>query len=143
LHPLRFKASQWEDLNNSSLVIKLTLGRISFLFTGDIEREAETVIIRSEDNLKSTVIKVPHHGSMTSSTAGFLKKVKPGFAVFSVGYHNGLGFPHGKIIRRYEKFGCKIYRTDRDGAVMMTTDGADLKIKTFGKTTTEFARLKK
>jgi competence protein ComEC len=118
------------DLNNNSLVIKLTYKKISFLFTGDIEREAESDLLRLGEILKSTVLKVPHQGSRTSSTEEFLEAVKPKIAVISVGKKNRFHHPHSLALKRLKKFGIKVYRTDKDGAVIMTTTGERINLKT-------------
>ena len=103
----------------------MSYGDTSFLFTGDIEKEAEYALLSKGDELKSTILKVPHHGSLTSSTVEFLNKVRPGKAVFSVGYNNRFGFPKEAVLKRYEYLGTDIYRTDRDGAITASTDGAN------------------
>ena len=118
-----------QSLNNNSLVVKLTFKGVSFLFTGDIHEEAENILVEFGDRLKSTVLKVPHHGSSTSSTKGFLARVQPSYAVFSVGYKNRFGFPKKEVVERYRDLGCKIYQTDRDGAIAMVTDGEELRVK--------------
>jgi competence protein ComEC len=125
LHPreelIRYGGSQ---LNNNSIVIKLTYGKTSFLFTADIEKEAEDLLIRKYGTrLHSTILKVPHQGSKTSSTLKFLKKVSPECAVISVGAHNPFGHPHSEVLKRYRNLRIKVYRTDKNGAVTITTDG--------------------
>lgn len=119
------------SLNNNSLVVKLTFKEVRFLFTGDIEKETETRLIELGELLESTVIKVPHHGSLTSSTKGFLNLVRPSHAVFSAGYKNRFKLPRKKVIDRYRDLGCETYRTDRDGAVTMVTDGESFSVKKF------------
>lgn len=131
LNPPHSPTGRFLDLNNNSLVIKLSFKEISFLFTGDIETKAEALLAAQGNNLKSVVIKVPHHGSITSSTKNFLKKIKPVLSVFSVGYSNRRGFPHKEVVGRYEKMGCRIFRTDRDGAITMVVDGNRIKIKKY------------
>ena len=116
------------SMNNNSLVVKLTYKDISFLFTGDIEQEAERRLATIGSQLKSTVIKVPHHGSTTSSTKDFLSAVRPSYAVFSVGYKNRFGFPKKAVIKRYEDLDCKTYRTDTQGAITMITDGEVIQV---------------
>ncbi len=111
--------------NNGSLVLKVIYGDTSFLFTGDIEKEAEYALLPKGDDLKSTILKVPHHGSLTSSRIEFLNKVRPEMAVFSVGYNNRFGFPKDDVIKRYRDIGSDIYRTDHDGAITVSTDGRD------------------
>ena len=87
----------------------------SFLFTGDISEEAEQDIANLGDRLKSTVLKVPHHGSRSSIAPEFLYYAKPEFAVISAGKKNMFGHPHAETLAAYE--GSRVYRTDRDGAV--------------------------
>jgi len=136
LHPPR---PPWHDtiksypfrVNNHSLVIRLTYKGISMLFTGDIYREAERELINTAPNLKSTILKVPHHGSATSSSLGFIKQVQPQIAIFSLGFKNIFHLPSRKVIKRFQNQGCQIFRTDQDGAITIETDGSDIRIKTF------------
>lgn len=123
--PKGYKTNSDRDANNGSVVLKLAFGKTSFLFTGDIEKEAETLLLSKGSELKSTVLKAPHHGSLTSSTVEFLDKVRPDTAVFSVGYRNHFGFPRESITRRYKDIGTSAFRTDRDGAIIATTDGSN------------------
>ncbi|MEK6673578.1 MAG: hypothetical protein AABY42_08920, partial [Nitrospirota bacterium] len=100
-----------------------------FLFTADAAEEAEEDMLHLGRLLKSDVIKIPHHGSRTSTTEGFLDSVSPDIAVISVGRQNPYGHPHHEIIDRLK--GIKVYRTDRDGAVKITETPYGLKVKTF------------
>jgi len=120
-------------INNSSLVIKLRFKNVSFLFPGDIEKEAEERMLRKDYPLKVDVIKIPHHGSLSSSTPLFLEKVKPAYAILSVGERNLGRLPHPEVLRRYSELGSRIFRTDRHGAITMITDGEKIEIKTFLK----------
>lgn len=127
--PKGYSATDDRAANNGSLVMSVRFGDISFLFTGDIEKAAEERLIISKGNgLKSTVVKVPHHGSLTSSTDGFLEKVQPQKAVFSVGYNNRFGFPKKAIVQRYKDIKADMYRTDRDGAIVVSSDGKTITI---------------
>jgi len=119
--------------NNLSLVLRFVFGDQTVLFTGDIEKEAEAELIASEVSLDSHVIKVPHHGSRTSSTPKFLAKVQPEIAIISVRQRSYRSLPNTKVLKRYERLGCKIFRTDLHGAVTLKTDGKTLRIKTFRK----------
>jgi len=121
LHPP--PRSPWVG-NNNSLAFTITLGEVSFLFTGDIEKEAEEEIIHARGDLKSTVIKVPHHGSLVSSSEEFIKEVNPKVAVFTG--KMGRVLPHPKIIQRYKLMGSKVIRIDQQGAVSFVTDGKGL-----------------
>jgi len=124
------KRNAWRNLNNNSIVLKATFGVKSFLIPGDLMAEAEEELVAMHgDELKSTVLLSPHHGSRTSSTASFLSKVQPEIAIISAGWKNNYHFPHPNVIKRYSERGCKIYRTDRHGAVLISTDGKSLLVK--------------
>ena len=127
------KAGQkWRNSNNNSLVIKVSLGRISFLFPGDITAKAETELVRlSGADLSCDVLLVPHHGSRSSSSQLFLSKVKPDIAVISAGWKNRFKFPHSSVLEAYHKSGCRILRTDHNGAIIFTADGKRLEVKSF------------
>ncbi len=117
--------------NNCSLVVKLTYGTISILFTGDIEQEAERFLLQSGHNLRATILKVPHHGSRTSSSAPFVRAIDPRVAVFSVQRDNRFGHPHPLVIDRYTALGTHIFRTDEHGAITVRTDGQSLWVKPY------------
>jgi competence protein ComEC len=108
--------------NNRSLVVKLTYGTISILFTGDIEQEAERFLLQSSRNLHATILKVPHHGSRTSSSEPFVRAVNPRVAVFSVQRDSRFGHPHPVVVDRYTALGAYVLRTDAHGAVTVRTD---------------------
>jgi competence protein ComEC len=114
--------------NNNSLVLKLKYRNFSLLLPGDIEADAENELIQDAD-LESAVIKVPHHGSDTSSTDSFIAAVKPDVAVISVG-NNNFGQPSDNVIRRYYDAGAQVYRTDKHGAVSIVTDGWNMSVET-------------
>jgi competence protein ComEC len=121
----------WARTNNRSLVLKITYENHRFLLTGDIEGEAEAQLVQSGKDLRSDVLKVPHHGSQTSSTRRFVEAVKPLHALFTVGFRNVFNLPSPKVLNRYESSGSLISRTDRDGAVMFETDGENLRVTAF------------
>ena len=132
LHPpMESKKRQGFWGNDASLVIRLTFGEVSFLFCGDVEAAAEEEILRPNPEIHSAVLKVPHHGSRTSSTAKFLERIQPKFAVFTVKAGGRYRLPHPSVIERYESLGVRTLRTDRDGAITFVTNGKDLKVKTF------------
>jgi competence protein ComEC len=109
--------------NDRSLVLSLAFGGHQVLFGGDIERAAEGRLLALEtERLRSTILKVPHHGSRTSSTAAFVAAVRPTLAVVSAGFRNPFGFPHPEVLRRYAAAGCRVLRTDADGAISLRID---------------------
>ena len=114
--------------NNRSLVMRLQFHQVAILLAGDIEKEAEVRIVRSRDTLKADVLKVPHHGSSSSSTLPFLEKVNPTVAMISVGARAMGRLPHPEVIRRFQDLGCRVYRTDHHGAMTVVTDGDNIKI---------------
>ena len=107
--------------NNLSLVFKMTYKNFSILFTGDIEKEIENHLLLKD--IQSTILKVPHHGSKTSSSDAFLRKVSPSLAVMSLGTHNRYHFPHEQVLKRYEDLRIPIWRTDEKGTLQIQTDG--------------------
>ncbi len=118
------------DIDNNGLVLRLSWNKISFLFTADIHQEAEWYLTAQRANLKSTVLKVAHHGSRTSTTAGFLAVVDPEIAVISVGAANRFGLPHAEVLNRLTKqLGNKIYLTSNHGTTEFITDGQKLWVK--------------
>lgn len=114
--------------NNDSLVFRVTFGRISFLLSGDIERQIEAQLIGEGLVRKTDVLKVAHHGSKTSSTAAFLDLLRPAFAVMSVGFENSYGHPHPEVIGRFEERRTCVLRTDLDGLITLRTDGRRLEM---------------
>ena len=117
---------QSENLNDDSLVMKLSVGDISFLFTGDMEKEEEQSLIDSGCDLESTVLKVGHHGSNTSTSQTFLERVAPQCGVISVGKNNGYDFPSEEVIQLLNDKAVSVYRTDMQGDIVCTTDGSTL-----------------
>ncbi len=125
LHPIDAASTDLldADKNDDSLVIKLSYGEVDVLFTGDIGEAAETRLIASGQDLRSEILKVPHHGSRTSSSAPFLDAVQPRCAIFSLGAGNRYQFPHPEVVARYEGRGCRLWRTDVSAAITLRTDG--------------------
>lgn len=115
------------SVNNRSLVLLLRYGKCRILLPGDIAAETEDRLVSSPCDLKSDIILVPHHGGRTSSTDAFLDQVNPRVAVVSCGLDNRYKDPHPEVLQRYEKQGTKIFRTDRDGAVFLATDGTGIR----------------
>lgn len=115
-----------DNLNISSIVIRLTFGNNSFLFMGDSEEENEKTISWP----KTDVLKVGHHGSNTSSSEKFLNEVSPKYAVIMAGEGNSYGLPKDEIVKRIESLGTTIYRTDKNGTIEMISDGNEIKTTT-------------
>ena len=116
------------DLNNTSIVLKLTYGNTSVLFMGDAEKEVETIIEKKD--ISADVLKVGHHGSNTSSSKTFLEKVNPSYAIISVGTGNSYGHPSHTTIQNLENQNIQIYRTDENGTIIMTSDGTNITFQT-------------
>ena len=119
-----------EDTNNSSIVLKVTYGDTSFLFTGDAEREEEQELLDSGYDLKSTVLKVGHHGSDSSTSYLFLRSVEPEYAVISVGAGNSYGHPTEAVLSRLRDAQVKTWRTDLQGTVTAVSDGKKVTFQT-------------
>lgn len=117
--------------NEISNVYRVSYGAVSFLITGDLVTENEKQMLDEKINVTSTVLKVGHHGSHTSSSEEFLRAVNPKVAVICVGYGNNFGHPRPEVLERLEKIHAKIYRTDLDGLIKFKTDGQKLEVKTF------------
>lgn len=115
--------SNYDNLNNYSAVLKVSYGDISFLFMGDAELESELDILKEKADVNSTVLKVGHHGSNTSTSELFLKKVSPKIAIISCGKHNMFNHPSKDILKRLIDVNAKVYRTDIDGTIILTTNG--------------------
>lgn len=120
---------KYNEMNNNSIVLKLTYNDISFLFTGDAEELAEYNILNSGYNISSNVLKVGHHGSDTSTTSEFLNAVNPTYSVISVA-KNGYGHPTETVLNRLKEHGSEIFRTDEYGTIVFSTDGKELKVDT-------------
>ena len=122
------QSSRRASSNNASIVFKLVYGRVSFLFTGDAEREPETHLIRSFGSfLGSTVLKVAHHGSDSGTSQEFLDAVRPAVALVSVGLHNRFRHPSPSLLERLRGAGARVLRTDREGAIVLATDGRSVR----------------
>ena len=126
------KAKKKVDVNNESVVGRLTFGNFAMLFTGDAEGLVEKDMVASYGKkLKCQVLKAGHHGSKTSSTAEFLKLVQPESVVMSLGVNNQYGHPHEALLNRLQKQGIKnIYRTDANGTITIVSDGSSYSITT-------------
>ncbi|WP_137788825.1 DNA internalization-related competence protein ComEC/Rec2 [Bacillus sp. E(2018)] len=126
LHP----GSKESTSNNNSIVLWLKIYDHTFLFTGDIEVEAETEITKRFSKIKTDVLKVGHHGSATSTTASFLDSFSPRYGIISAGENNLYGHPALEVLKRLRDRGIVIYRTDEDGDISIVVDKKSLKVKT-------------
>ncbi len=117
------------ELNNMSIVFRVAFGSRSFLFTGDAEEKVEQALLENGAALYSDVIKVPHHGSKTSSSEAFVAAVSPRWAIVHCG-DGGKNHPNEKVVERWEEAGAKVLRTDRDGTITIVTDGENLTVRT-------------
>ena len=130
-HP---RPPDWErqgPRNDDSIVLELLWRDVSVVLTGDVSAEVEREIASQFAAVPLRVLKVPHHGSLTSSSSEFVRALAPRVAVVSVGRSNRFGHPAPAVLQRYEKAGVAVFRTDRDGAVMVDTDGTSLEVRTF------------
>ncbi len=119
-----------EDLNDSSLVLKLAYGEISFLFTGDAQQTAEEGLLLSDIAVNATILKIAHHASLTGSPLSFLTAVHPEVSIYSAGSGNDYGYPHPETIASIKSLGSTLYGTDVNGTIIVTTDGHNYSIST-------------
>lgn len=123
LGPLRM---DYEDTNDTSIVLMVEYGNTRFLLTGDMEREAELELVNSGADLKADVLKVGHHGSYSSTSYLFLRTVAPTYAVISVGRANEYGHPHDDPMSRLRDADVTIFRTDKMYTVLAVSDGENI-----------------
>ena len=129
LYPFEDLGGQaFENLNNTSVALRLVYGETEFIFTGDAEIEEEMEIIATGKNLKSGIFKAGHHGSKTASSAEFLDVVQPQIAVIQSGEENKFGHPHFKTLLAFEKRGIRVLRNDQCGTVIVRSDGQGLDV---------------
>jgi beta-lactamase superfamily II metal-dependent hydrolase len=120
------------DMNNNSLVIRFTEGSTTYLFMGDAQNEAEASILTAGLPVTADILKVGHHGSRTASSSAFLTAVKPAVAVYSAGIGNSYGHPHPETIAALFAVGAQIYGTDKNGTVVVTSNGQNYQVSTNG-----------
>lgn len=128
--PDPFLSNTRSDVNNSSIVLRMQHGDIVFLLTGDIEAEIEDWLVEQDGAVDATVLKAPHHGGAHSSQESFLDAVSPEVVIISCGEGNSYGHPAPGTLLRYQKAGAKIYRTDNDGSITITSDGRGIRVET-------------
>lgn len=114
---------EYDDANNTSIVLRIDCGETSFLFTGDMETGAEADLLDSGADVRATVLKVGHHGSDTSTSYRFLREIMPEYAVISVGEGNKYGHPSEEVLSRFRDAGAQVYRTDIQGHIVAKSDG--------------------
>lgn len=123
-------ASHFTESNNRSVVCRIAFGQRRFLMMGDAEKKAETALLETGADLSADVLKIGHHGSRSSTSEAFLKAVSPSHGVISCGTGNRYGHPHPETLDALQKAGLHIWRTDRDGTIVLTTDGRKLTVAT-------------
>ena len=128
---LPFIAKSRNDINENSIAFTLRYGSFCMLFTGDAGAAAEERFLARNVDLRCTILKVGHHGSAYGSTTAFIAAVRPRYAIVSVGRHNLFGHPAATTLATLRRFGAFVYRTDRNGAVSVTTDGSSIAISPF------------
>lgn len=132
-HPDPKRDPETVDVNDFSVVFRLSYGDIDFLFTGDSEQNSEAEILSAQVELHSEFLKVGHHGSRTATSEPFLSRVLPLFAVISCGTNNQFGHPHEETLQSLSQHGATLLRTDETGTVVVFTDGKKVMIKLKGK----------
>ncbi|HSE04105.1 MAG TPA: DNA internalization-related competence protein ComEC/Rec2 [Methylomirabilota bacterium] len=123
--------------NDQSLVLRLDWRGVSLLLAGDLGPRGEALLLERAGPLRALVLKVAHHGSRFSSTTGFLEQVRPHVAVISAGARNPFRHPSAEALERLEAAGARVYRTDRDGAVILETDGRVLRVTAWARGVTD------
>ncbi|HEX5965792.1 MAG TPA: DNA internalization-related competence protein ComEC/Rec2, partial [Pyrinomonadaceae bacterium] len=129
LHVLWPQAVGTDSSNDDSVVLNLKFRERSILLTGDIEKKAEAALVAPE--LRADVVKVPHHGSKTSSTAAFVSATNPRFAIISVGRDSMFGHPHAEVVERWKHGGAEVLTTGKCGTITVITDGTGLSVRGF------------
>ena len=114
---------EYDDTNDTSIVLRIDYGETSFLFTGDMETGAERDLLDSGADVRATVLKAGHHGSDTSTSYQFLRAVMPQYTVISVGEGNSYGHPSDEVLSRFRDAGTEVYRTDMQGHIIAKSDG--------------------
>jgi len=125
----KLEGKEMENSNDASIIGRLIFGEKSFLFTGDAGKATEKKLLEKEINVKSNVLKVAYHGSKTSSSEDFIKKVLPEIAVIEVGKDNSYDHPHQETLATLEKYGISIFRTDKNNDIKILCDSQSLKLK--------------
>jgi len=120
--------------NNRGCVLRISIGKQHVLLAADIEKDTEQQLLKEHaDKLPATILVVPHHGSKTSSTGGFIAAVRPDYAVFTVGYRNRFGHPKQEIVHRYLDTGAQLLRSDEDGAILVEMNAQGIQVERYRK----------
>jgi len=119
-----------DDLNDNSVVLRISYGTIDFLMTGDLDTAGEDALLRTGYPLDAEILKVGHHGSSSSTSPAFLERVHPETAIISVGADNPYGHPHAETMDRLERSGVTVFRTDLNGTILIRSDGMSYSVKT-------------
>jgi competence protein ComEC len=130
-HPARADWERQKVRNDDSLVLELRWRDVSVLLTGDIGKAVERDVAAATPSARLRVVKIPHHGSLTSSTPALVEALHPRIAIASAGRGNHFGHPVAAVLERYRSVGAEIFRTDQDGAVTVVTDGTSMDVRTF------------
>ncbi len=120
--------------NNDSIILRLDFGKRKILLTGDVERAGETALLnskRTRNYLAADVVKAPHHGSKSSSNEAFVKATGARYSIISVGQTSIFGHPHKEVVERWQRSGAEVLTTGTSGMITVTTDGGDLRVRTF------------
>lgn len=124
----------YPDLNENSMVLRVTYRRAAVLLCADVGAQTEARILESGERVRAQVMQVGHHGSKSASSAEWLAAVRPGVAIISCGRGDSYGHPSSETLDRLRAVGARVYRTDRHGAVTVITDGRTIKVRTFRRT---------
>jgi len=130
-HPRRADWERQKVRNDDSIVLEVRWRDVSIVLTGDIGRSVEGEIAATFPPARLRVVKIPHHGSLTSSSVDFVNALRPQVAIVSAGRSNHFGHPVPEVMERYRAIGTEVFRTDRDGAVMVESDGYSLDVRAF------------
>lgn len=125
----RIAGRRMDNLNNSSIVARLARGKTSMLFMGDAEKEVEAELLSSGSIQSADLLKLGHHGSDTSSSEEFLRAVDPDIAIIEVGRDNSFGHPSRRVLKRLDRLGAEIKRTDENGTIKAVSDGSTIIIE--------------
>jgi competence protein ComEC len=135
LHPSALSYGQPKiSKNNRSCVLRVSAGMHSVLLAGDIEKDAEGVLLQHAAQLPATLLVVPHHGSKTSSTSDFVQAVRPRYAVFTTGYRNRYGHPKAEVVERYRAIDTELFRSDVDGAIIVNMNAQNFSVERYRAT---------